>query len=58
MATKMNYEAPTVSFLKFDANEILRTSPGSYSWNCGSHGEGDYSDWDCNVAVDTDNSMA
>lgn len=55
MATKMNYEAPTVSFLKFDESDIMTAS--NWNFNCQSYGEGDNQmPPDCSASIHTDNS--
>ena len=54
--TKMTYEAPTVRFMKFDENDILRTS--GWDLDCHTHGEGFNAEPpDCSIDVTTDNSM-
>lgn len=58
MATRMNYEAPTVSFLKFNANDVLRTSPAHWDFTCTTTGEGDNAaPPNCDLTVTTDNSQ-
>ncbi len=54
--TKMMYEAPTVRFMKFDENDILRTS--GWGFTCTTTGEGFNSEPpECSVDVLTDNSQ-
>lgn len=55
--TKMTYEAPTVRFMKFDENDILRTS-GNWGFNCQDSGQGNNMDFDsCDMSIHTDNSQ-
>lgn len=58
MENKKHYEAPRVRLLKFDAKDVLATSPG-WNFNCQSFGGGDNAmpSQGCSIETITDNSQ-